>query len=179
MLLFALVMSVVTSGDPPDHSPRTAVTAHMHRLLTAPNRNVRTFNDRVTTALFAGARRSATFASLVTALDGSDVIAYIELAHDLPAMVEGRLLLATTTVGHRYVRIQIRATQSPDEIIAIIGHELQHAVEIARAPGVQDDASMRRHYERAGAGRSTERGFETQAAQDAGRRVRGELRRNA
>ena len=61
----------------------------------------------------------------------------------------------------------------------MLGHELQHALEIAQAPGVQDEASMRRYYERAGAGRSHERGFETRAAQDAGRQVRLELRRNA
>jgi len=178
-LLFLVTSAVMTVTAPDGNAPRPGVTAHMHRLLTAPDRHVRTFNGRVTGALFAGARRSATFASLVTALDASDVIAYIELAHDLPSLVEGRLVLATRTSSHRYVRIQIRASQSPDEIIAVLGHELQHALEIAQAPGVQDEASMRRYYERAGAGRSHERGFETRAAQDAGRQVRLELRRNA
>jgi hypothetical protein len=95
MLVFVLVMSVVTSGGAPGDSPRPAVTAYMYRMLTAPDRNVRTFDRRVAGALVDGVRRSATLARLLTALDGSDVIAYIELTHDLPAVTQGRLVLAT------------------------------------------------------------------------------------
>ena len=179
MSLLAIVTSVVMAATAPGDAPRPAVPAHVHRLLTAPDRNVRTFDRRVLTALFDGARRSATFAQLLDALDGSDVIAYIELTHDLPVTTQGRLLLATNTPDHRYVRIQVRAMQAPDDLIAVIGHELQHAVEIVEAPAVRDEASMRRHYEIAGAGRSHALGFETRAAQDAGWRVRKELRKNA
>ena len=179
MSLFAFVTSVVMAVTPPGDAPRPAVTAHVQRLLTAPDRNVRTLDRRVLAALFDGARRSATFAQLLDALDGSDVIAYIELTHDLPATTQGRLILAAKTLERRYVRIQVRAAQAPDELIAVIGHELRHAVEIVDAPGVGDEASMRRHYELVGAGRSHTWGFETRAAQDAGWRVRKELRKNA
>lgn len=175
MLLFVLVMSVVTSVAPDAVVPRPAVTAVLHRVLTAPDRNVRTFDRRLSAALFDGARRSATFRELLVSLDGSDVIAYIEQSHDLPATIQGRLILAATSGSYRYVRIQVRAMQSPDDVIAIIGHELRHALEIAQAPEIHNEASMRAHYERAGAGRSHDMGFETSAAQDAGRRVRIEL----
>jgi hypothetical protein len=178
MPLTLLVMSVVTNVIAPDgNAPRALVTARVHHLLTAPNRHVRTFDRRVTAALFDGARRSETFRELLASLDGSDVIAYIEQSHDLPATVHGHLVLAATSGSFRYVRIRIRSMQAPDELIAIIGHELRHALEIAQAPEIQDEASMRAHYERAGTGRSHDLGFETREAQDAGRRVRFELRK--
>jgi hypothetical protein len=176
MLLILLVMSVVTDvAAPIGNTPRGVVMARVHHLLTAPDRHVRTFDRRVTAALFDGARRSETFRELLASLDGSDVIAYVEQSHDLPTTVQGRLLLSSTSASFRYVRIQVRAMQSPDEVIAIIAHELRHALEIAEAPQVRDEASMRVYYERIGAGRSHAMGFETREAQDAGRRVRQEL----
>lgn len=180
MPLFVLVMSVVTAVAAPEaDSRRPVIAAPLYRLLMAPDRNVRSLDRRVSDALAVGVRRSATFARLLAALDGSDVIAYIELSHDLPTTTQGRLVLATKSLTHRYVRIQVRAMQAPDEVIAIIGHELQHALEIAGAPGVRDSTTMRQHYERVGAGRSHSLGFETREAQDAGRRVRLELRQTA
>lgn len=180
MTQILLVMSVVTAVTTPDGiAPRPVVTTHMHRLLTSPDRHVRTLDRRVADALAEGVRRSATFEQLVTALDTSDVIAYIEFAHDLPSTTLGRLILATRSQANRYVRIHVRPALTMDELIATIGHELRHAVEIAEAPIIRDEASMRRYYQRAGAGRSHGTGFETRAAQDAGYRVRSELRKNA
>jgi hypothetical protein len=180
MPLILLVMSVVMDvAAPVGNTPRAIVTARVHHLLTAPDRHVRAFDRRVTSALSDGARRSETFRELLASLDGSDVIVYVEQSHDLPATLQGRLLLSSTSASFRYVRIQVRAMQPPDELIAIIGHELRHALEIAHAPQVRDEASMRTHYERIGAGRSHTMGFETREAQDAGRRVRQELLRIA
>jgi hypothetical protein len=179
-MLLLLVMSAVTAIAAPDgDSPTRPIASLVDRALTSPDRRTRAVGDRVGAALREGARRSATFARLIVALDRSDVIVYIELSHDLPATTEGRLMLATKAGAHRYARIQIRAALSPDEIIAVIGHELQHAVEIAEAPAVHDQASLRRFYKLAGAGRSHELGYDTEAARDAGYRVRFELRRNA
>jgi hypothetical protein len=176
MPVILMVMSVVMNAATFEgHTTRAALAARMHHLLTAPDRHVRTFDRRVSTALADGARRSATFRDLLGSLDASDVIAYVEQSHDLPANLHGRLVLAATSGSSRYVRIQVRAMQPPDEVIAVIAHELRHALEIAQAPHVRDEASMRTHYERIGAGRSHAMGFETREAQDAGRRVRQEL----
>jgi hypothetical protein len=139
---------------------------------------VRTTDARLQAALAEGMRRSTTLARLVAALERTDVIVYIEQVLALPANTEGRLMLLTKCTAQRYLRIQVRATLATDEVISTIGHELQHALEVADAPGVRDAESFRKFYERAGAGFSPAGSYDTQAAQIAGRKVRFELRRN-
>jgi hypothetical protein len=75
------------------------------------------------------------------------------------------------------VRIQVQAFLALDHTISIIGHELQHALEIAGAPNVYDESTMRKFYERIGVGRTDMHGFDTEAARVAGDQVRLELRR--
>ena len=52
--------------------------------------------------------------------------------------------------GYRYVHVRVARLASADVQIALIGHELRHAVEIADAPGVVDASSMAREYQRIG-----------------------------
>ena len=64
--------------------------------------------------------------------------------------------------------------------MSLLAHELQHAVEIADAPEVVDEASLKELYRRLGAdsGPGAFNGsvwFETQGAIDTGRRVYSEL----
>ena len=176
MHLLPLVIGVVVSLAAPGGGSSTASHARLHRALMKPDRHVRTEHPRVTAALFEGVRRSRTFASLIDALDRSDVIAYVQLVHDLPRASRGRLLLASKTNGQRYVRIQMLPFLPHDDMIAVLGHELRHAVEIAEAPEIHDEASFRRFYQRAGAGISDGFGFDTEAARIAGDRVKRELR---
>ena len=75
----------------------------------------------------------------------------------------------------RYLRVQIRSDLSKREAISLIGHELQHALEIAGASDVRDTTSLIRLYERIGHASSGEHAYDTDAAQDTGRVVRKEL----
>jgi hypothetical protein len=168
------VMAVASSSL---EAPAPSTVRDLHRLLTAPHRHVRTHDERIRAAFFDGVRRSRTFGDLVAALERSDVIVYVEPAHFLPAQTDGGLSRLSTTGGYRYLRILVRPTFSRDQLISLIGHELQHAVEIAEAPGVYDENSMRKLYARLGVGVSDMHGFETEAARDAGYQVRRELRR--
>lgn len=178
MQLLSLVMSVVMAvAAPVGDAPAPSTVRDLHRALSGPDRRVRTAHPRITAALFEGVRRSRTFAGLVAELERSDVIAYVELAAHLPPLTEGRLMLVSKGGGTRYLRIQIRSTLPHDQMISLIGHELQHAVEIAGAPGVRDETTLKRFYERIGVGRTDVHGFDTDAARVAGDRVRGELRR--
>ena len=52
----------------------------------------------------------------------------------LPKGTLGRLTMMPPAGEYRYLRIQIRADLSRREAIALIGHEMQHAMEIAGAP---------------------------------------------
>ena len=142
----------------------------------APLPRVRSTNADVTALIRRGIRRSPTFSMLVAEVEKTDVIVYIERTPQLPRLLDGRLLLIGVAAGHRYLRIQVRPGLSASEEIALIGHELQHALEVAREPLVRDTAAMAALYKRIGTPSiGAKLSFDTLAAQNAGRSVRGEL----
>jgi len=94
----------------------------------------------------------------------------------LPAGLVGRLTLAGAPAGWRYLRVRIECRQSRDGQIAALGHELQHVAEIATAGTIVDRSSIQLLYGRIGfALDSGGRQFESEAARNAGARVRREL----
>ena len=120
-------------------------------------------------------RTTHTFAALVSSIHASNVIVYVEPSYSLPGDMAGRILLQTTAGQQRYMRIQVRATLTNDHLISVIGHELRHAVEVAADASVVDDAGLRALYKRIGHASNGTRGYDTDAAQDAGRKVREEI----
>ena len=75
----------------------------------------------------------------------------------------------------RYVLIRIdRWRTTPTERIALLGHELQHALEVAAAPEVRDAKGLASLYRRIGWEGQPDR-FETTAAQTMGNRIRSQL----
>jgi hypothetical protein len=144
--------------------------------LSSPERRVRSLDRRITELLAIGLHRSPTFAQLVRTLNTTDVIVYLERSRDLPNTLAGRLVLLPLANGQRYLRIQVRADLPAMDMIALIGHELRHAVEIAEQPTVRDAPAMLTLYQRIGRRSAGEtHTFDTDAAQVAGRRVRLEL----
>jgi hypothetical protein len=121
-----------------------------------------------------GTRRSPTFRGLVEALNRSDVVVYLESTKNLPLNLDGRLVFLTSAGGVRYLHVQVAKSLSFRELIAIAGHELQHAVEVATHADVHDSASLAMLYERIGT-REVHNKYDTLAAQLAGKRVRAEL----
>jgi hypothetical protein len=144
-------------------------------LLESPYRHVRTTNARVQHLLEAGVSRSPTFASLLAVLNASDVIVYIEQTDEMPRTLEGRLLLMPLANQQRYLRIQITRNGTPTDLIALIGHELRHAIEVADATDVRDERALERLYQRIGNRSAALHAYDTDAAQTTGRRVRKEL----
>jgi hypothetical protein len=161
-------------ASPPIEPPRTSVSP-VHALLTAADRRVRAPDPHVQDLLFDGCRRSATFAALVTALNKTDVIVYIENVMTLPKDIAGRLLLLPHSGTNRYLRVQVRADAPLFEAIATIGHELRHALEIAEAPDVRDQRSLASLYERIGRNGVGAHSYDTEAAQITGRQIRIEV----
>jgi hypothetical protein len=143
-------------------------------VLDAPTRHIRA-NDRSMRHLMRrGYRGSRTFADLVARLQRSDVIVYIEQVPRLPGALEGRLMMLPRVNGFRYVRIQLAPRGAPEDAVSILGHELQHAVEVAEAPEVSDGTGLADFYKRTGM-RNGRDVYETAAAQSVARRVRREL----
>jgi hypothetical protein len=139
-------------------------------------RHVRALDARIDALIEDGARRSPLFRSLVEAIERSTVIVYVE-SRMLPAGLSGRLTLAgAATPPWRYLRIDIECRQSLNGQIAALGHELQHAVEIAGAGAIVDQRSIQALYGRIGF--AVDRGrqqFESHAAREAGAQVRRDL----
>jgi hypothetical protein len=166
--LLPLLLSTATIGAPV--APRTP-----YSLLESPARHVRTIDKRVQRLLVIGVARSGTFASLMEQMNASDVIVYIEPTQTLPTTLAGRLLLMPLAGGQRYLRIQVAVATGPDDMIAVIAHELRHAVEVADDPTVRNESDLAKLYERIGRRSGFGHCYETEAAQDAARVVRREL----
>lgn len=113
---------------------------------------------------------------LVRQLETSNLVIHVESSRSLPFGVLGTMRFVTSRGGYRYVRIQLAAGIRPEARAAILGHELQHACELA-ASDADDVEGVRRLYEAAGhhPGRSPDV-FETRAALAVERQVRTELR---
>ena len=143
-------------------------------LLDAPTRRVRSTDQSVRKLLKRGYRQSSAFRELLTRLQRSDVFVYVEEVPRLPGALEGRMMILPKAHGHRYVRIQIALRGATEDSIALLGHELQHAVEIADAADVSDEKGMAALYQRIGV-RGGAYIYDTLAAQDMGRRIRRQL----
>jgi hypothetical protein len=143
-------------------------------LLDAPTRRIRTTDHSVRKLLKRGYKQSAAFRDMVTRLQRSDVYVYVEEVPRLPGALEGRLMILPKAHGHRYLRIQLTLRGPMDDSVALLGHELQHAVEIADAVEVSDERGMEALYTRIGV-RGGAHIYDTFAAQEMGRRIRREL----
>jgi hypothetical protein len=136
--------------------------------------------DRVMLKLLKeGRERSGTFRTLVDAIDHSNVIVYVEFGYCAFGHLDGCLLpFLASTHGDRYVRIVVTSEKSRlthDDLLALIGHELQHALEVLEHPEVIDVPTMEAMYGKIGIPVAGQRGFETSAARAAGTALRSEL----
>ena len=140
--------------------------------------HVRTMDPALRADIDEGMARSALFRGLVARLDGSDVIVYAETECPMSPRLFGRLAFMAEGGGRRYLNVRVSCMLTDAQRIAALGHELRHAVEIADAGSVVDEASLRSYYERIGFpshGVAKGSGYESRAAVDAARRVWEEL----
>jgi hypothetical protein len=140
-------------------------------------RHIRTTDPRLIRLVRDGVRTSETLRRLVDRLNRSDVVVYLDCGGST-ASSDGRLTFISAVGGYRYVHVRVARLAAADVQTALIGHELQHAVEIADAPDVVDSPSLVREYQRIGflSPRLTPGvSFDSDAAVDAGQRVLREL----
>jgi hypothetical protein len=179
MLSLLPVLLTCAITEPPSTGAASPAPAIAYTVLEAPDRRVRAPDARMRSLLAEGFHRSPTFASLLTALNDSNVIVYIETTMTLPKETRGRITIVPLTgKDDRYLRIQIRHDLSKREAIALIGHEMRHALEIADATEVRDIGGLIKLYERIGHSSGGEHTYDTVAAQDTGRKILGELLRS-
>ena len=107
---------------------------------------------------------SALVRELVSALDRSDVIVHIQTPAAMPAGLSGTTRLVASTLAHRYVRTALDRDRPLTRRAALLGHELQHAWEIAQSPA-RDRQGLRALFSAIGWPPGGEAGaFETDAA---------------
>ena len=137
---------------------------------------VRPHDSRSAAILLRGIERSTTLRLIVDQLESRDVIVYIEMQSALKQQLAGRLTWLTAAGNSRYVRISLNSTLGPEVLVSTLGHELQHALEIALAPNIVDEASLEAHYKRHGIHmQSHSSGWDTLAARQKGEMIRREI----
>ena len=141
-------------------------------------RALRTSDPQLRQALDIGLARSWTLHDLEARLERSSVIVYIARA-SLARGLAGRTRLIGAGDGWRFLSVELDDRYAGLDLLTVLGHELQHAVEIGEAAGVVDEGSMLALYRRiglpSGDSESDGQSFETRQAIETGRRVHMEL----
>lgn len=98
--------------------------------------------------LAQGYRWSPTFRRVLSIIEQSELLVYVFHRRITKVRVGGHLQVMGEANGTRIVFIFINPNLPFLRSIAMIAHELQHAVEIANVRDVVDQQSLARHYER-------------------------------
>ena len=142
--------------------------------------HVRSTDAGMLERLREGRSQSATFRALVDDLERTNTIVYVE--HGICGFGHYRACLphaVTIAGGHRYIRIVVDPGESGAHELSLIAHELQHALEIARTPGIRGADDITALFRRIGRSPQCPRGmpdcFETSNALATGRAVLEEV----
>jgi hypothetical protein len=129
---------------------------------------IRPIDHSAAATLARAAKKSAHVRALIRELAATDVIVHFEMSRLLPTGLGGTTRFVAARGGYRFLRLSISSVLPADQRVAMLGHELQHALEIARS-GARHVAELRRFFDQHGY--SIGDGyFETAAALDVERR---------
>jgi hypothetical protein len=143
---------------------------------------VRVIDPTLAATLRDASLSSRTLRALVDELERSDVIVHVVAMEPRADQLGGRLAFVHAASGVRILRIAINPRLPPARRAALLGHELQHAVEVAQAPSVVDVASFAELYRHIGyrvPNISPSVCYETHAAQQIADRVTFDLEHSA
>jgi hypothetical protein len=117
--------------------PRTAAEAW----------RVRGLEPHIQTLIERGVASSPTFRRVVQELNASDVMVHVRHSR-MPDGFRGSLMHEVLeSNGVRYLRIAIDARGAATRLMALIAHELQHALEVARVPEVGRSVHIAQFFE--------------------------------
>lgn len=165
----AMILLATLNGIPstPPGGPAQAIAAREH--------HIRGLGALVREWIRIGASGSQTFNTLLDRLSTSDVIVYVAIVDRIPGGGSGQLSFITATKTVRYLRIELVRGGNTVELVSVLGHELQHAVEIADAPGVRDSRAMAVFYLLRSGIHAQGTRYDSVEARITGQRVRDEL----
>jgi hypothetical protein len=140
---------------------------------------VRSNGDATVTKLLHDAlERSATFRRLVETIGHTNGLVYIDSGKCKPGFAACLVMSLTVAGANRVLRIVVDTRRQPPEVMASIGHELQHAIEALSESGVTNNALLHAFFERLAGGPAAtgQIEFETDAAIRAGDAVLKEIK---
>jgi|SRR5262245_3630013 len=112
---------------------------------------VRSEDPLLSAAIVQGATRSTTFRRLIEAIDATDGLVYV-MEGKCGQGVAGCLHMSLEIAGtNRLLRILVTPRRAPGcELIALIGHELQHAFEALSNPNIKTGFALSSFFHRIG-----------------------------
>lgn len=141
LVLAALAVALVAAAPLPAAARNVAF----------PWKHVRPLSAQARELALEALSLSETIARQFAVLEASDVVVY--LTHTMPAHGEcfrGHLRFVAAAGRMRFVAVWVDSMMSPDARVALLAHELHHALEVAGAAEVRDEASMVVFYRRTG-----------------------------
>jgi len=136
---------------------------------------IRPLGEHAALTVQRGVSHSPTFREIAARLERSDVVVYVSIETRPPGRCAGATRFVAATPRLRFLHIALDPDLAPKELVALLAHELQHAIEVADAPEVRDLDSFRQYYEQHGLQDQRVGTYDSQAARETGRRVRAEL----
>ena len=153
-------------------SPLTAGQSTSPANPTLPR--LRSSSPTIVRAIGHAMEYSPTFRRLADDIGRTDGIVYVEEGTCLHSVRACLVHSVTAVGGNRYLRIHVERRRAVDcELIAAIGHELQHAAEVLANPKITDYPTLANFY--LPFGLSANGTFETPEATLAGLTVRQEI----
>ena len=151
-----------------------AAAVHASPTPVDPHARVRPMVPRAERLLADGMAQSPTFRALVRRIEQSDVIVYIDIRMDMRSGLGGSTRFLARSATDRFLRVQINGLHMLPVQVALLGHELQHVVEIAERGDVGSADALREFYRVSGV-RTGPDSFDSLAARQTGYTVRNEL----
>jgi hypothetical protein len=145
----------------------TMLSAHTAGQDARPDSHVRADDARLAKAIRDGLVQSRTFRELVARLDQASGLVFLVSSRCVTRVSQPRACLdhnIRVTGGLRFLRVNVHPSESGATLLAVIAHELQHALEILSDETITSLEAVEKLYERIG--RKVRSGtVETEAAQ--------------
>jgi len=146
-------------------------------VVTAPasHAHVRSTTPEIAAAVERASQESPTFRRLVEMIQQSDSYVYVREG-DCGHVARACFVSVTAGGDHRLMIVSVDVRRRDLDLMASIGHELRHTLEVIADPAIRDDSAKFFFYERIGF-HTMSGGHETTAAMAAGDSIRSELRK--
>lgn len=115
--------------------------------------HVRTEDAELATVIRAGLEQSATFRDLVTRIDRASGFVYVVSSRCVTRGWEPRACLdhhIRVSGGVRFLQVNVHPSESGARLLALIAHELQHALEVLSDETITTLEDVERLYRRIG-----------------------------